>query len=104
MQAVQYRVISAQYSIEEDISICHHLSQYALMNARYRKHLSLAFQTDALSKSVSSMGLIGSSVAKEVGQSRLEKAKVTIQLTFPILNGLFRWMQTVFEFERGTKP
>lgn len=85
MQAVQYRVISAQYSIEEDISICHHLSQYALMNARYRKHLSLslAFQTDALSKSVSSMGLIGSSVAKEVGQTRLEKANVTILLTFP---------------------
>lgn len=83
MQAVQYRVISAQYSIEKDIVICHHLSQYALMNARYRKHLSLslAFQTDALSKSVSSMGLIGSSVAKEVG--RLEKANVTILLTFP---------------------
>lgn len=48
--------------------------------------MSLAFQTDALSKSVSSMGLIGSSVAKEVGQSRLEKAKVTILLTFPKFN------------------
>ena len=29
------------------------------------------------------MGLIGSSVAKEVGQTRLEKANVTILLTFP---------------------
>ncbi|KAJ8427277.1 hypothetical protein Cgig2_015032 [Carnegiea gigantea] len=51
MQAVQYGVISAQYSIEEE--------------------------TDALSKSVSQFNVIlggWSSVAKEVGQSRLENA------------------------------
>ena len=76
MQAVQYRARSIALR---------RIYKYALMNARYRKHLSLslAFQTDALSKSVSSMGLIGSSVAKEVGQTRLEKANVTILLTFP---------------------